>query len=226
MKDQVLPELKALGITPVATAVMDAPVNDTAAIQNKVNLIAQKFESAGADTVVVVGIEGANWPQYMVGNPFKPKLRFTDPTAARSFLTNASTTDLSLLDGALEGGPYGPDQAIYDEPTMQECVKTLKAAGVAAPSPALSKPGDSSNQPYQAAFQTCPAVALTKALLLAAGKNLNYGTLAAAINGLKVTIPADPAERTYGPPPAADGNPKAYIFKFDPTVKNFVLAQS
>ena len=227
MKNQVLPALKDLGITPVASAVMDAPVGDTAAIQSKVNLIAQNFQSRGADTVLIVGIEGTNWMTYMKSNPYRPKLLFTDTTAPLSFVSNASTTDadLALLDGALEGGVYGPDQAVYDEPGMQACIKTLTAAGVKVPSPALSKPGDASDLPYQAAFRTCPAMTLTKALLEKAGRNLNYGTLAAAMNGLKVKIPGDPTERTYGPPPAADGNPAPYIFAWDAAKKKFVLDQ-
>ena len=49
----------------------------------------------------------------------------------------------------------------------------------------------------------------------AAGQDLNYGTLESAIDGLKVPIPGDPTVRTYGPPPAADGNPTAYLFAWD-----------
>ncbi|MEZ5168343.1 MAG: TauD/TfdA family dioxygenase [Acidimicrobiales bacterium] len=45
------------------------------------------------------------------------------------------------------------------------------------------------------------------ALLEAAGPDLNYGTLATAIDGLTVTVPGDPT-RTYGPAPAADGDPR------------------
>ncbi len=40
-----------------------------------------------------------------------------------------------------------------------------------------------SNQPYQAGFFACPDVALMQAWLEAAGENLNYGTLEAALDG-------------------------------------------
>ena len=66
-------------------------------------------------------------------------------------------------------------------------------------------------------------MALLKALLEAAGRNLNYGTLDTAIDGLTVTIPGDPTERTFGPPPDADGSPTAYLFKWDETEKDYVL---
>ena len=145
--------------------------------------------------------------------------------AARAFATNKSTTDTSILKGSLSAGGYGPDQARFEEPKMQECVKVLRAAGVKTPSPDESG-SDVSNQPYQAAFQACPDVALIKAWLQAAGKNLNYGTLQSAIDGLKVTIPGDPTERTYGPPPDADGNPTVYFFNWDEATKNFVIART
>ena len=76
-----------------------------------------------------------NWPQYMETNPYRPKLLFLDITGARSFVTNKSTTDTSLLKDSLAGGPYGPDQAIFEEPQMQACIKTLTAAGVKTPAP-------------------------------------------------------------------------------------------
>ena len=44
------------------------------------------------------------------------------------------------------------------------------------------------------------------------------------VYGLKVKIPGDPTERTYGPPPAADGNPQAYLFAWDKTKKTFMLS--
>jgi hypothetical protein len=58
-------------------------------------------------------------------------------------------------------------------------------------------------------------VVLMQAWLTAAGEDLNDGTLAAAADGLAVTIPGDPEERTYGAPPAADGNPQAYLFAWN-----------
>jgi hypothetical protein len=221
MNKYVLPTLADLGVKPVETAVMDAPVSDTAAIQTNVNLIAERFKAAKADTIVVVGPAGATWLQYNNGD-YRPQLLFTDFAAPRAFATNKSTTDTSPLNDSLTAGGYGPDQARFDEPAMQACIKTLKDAGIETPTPAASK-DDPSNQPYQAAFQACPDVAVTRAWLEAAGKNLNYGTLAAAIDGLTVHIPGDPKPLQYGPPPAADGNPAVYIFGWDSAEKDFVL---
>jgi hypothetical protein len=113
LNSDLVPALKAVGVTPVQTAVMDAPVSDTAAIQTKVNLIAQKFQSAGVDTVLLGGLAAQNWPAYMEGNPYHPKLLFIDIVGAQAFSTNKATTDTSLLAGSIAGGPYGPNQAIF-----------------------------------------------------------------------------------------------------------------
>jgi ABC-type branched-subunit amino acid transport system substrate-binding protein len=219
-KDQIdndiMPVLNELGVKVVETGVNDAPTDDTAAIQSSAKLIAEKFKAAGADTILLVGIGAASWPVSMADDSsYRPKLLFTDTLAERAFYTSDATTDTSILDGALAAGQYGPDQARYDEATMQECVAILTAAGVDTPSPDKFDPTDSSNQPFQAAFQACPDIWLTKAVLERAGENLNYGTFRAAIDGLKITIPGDPTERTYGPPPAADGDPSVYLFAWD-----------
>ena len=60
-----------------------------------------------------------------------------------------------------------------------------------------------------------------KALLEKAGKNLNYGTLATAIDGLKVNVSGDPTPRVYSPT-ALDGNATAYLFIWDPATKAYV----
>ena len=83
----------------------------------------------------------------------------------------------------------------------------VAAAGIDTPQPS-SLSGGPSNQPYQAAFNVCPDIALLQALLQAAGRNLNYGTLATAINGLKANIPGDPTQRVYGPQ-ELDGDARA-----------------
>ena len=75
------------------------------------------------------------------------------------------------------------------------------------------------------AFLACPDMALMRAWLEAAGENLNYGTLEAAIDGLVLTVPGDPGERTFGPPPAADGDPVAYLFTWNGSTSSFEVAE-
>jgi ABC-type branched-subunit amino acid transport system substrate-binding protein len=222
----VMPGLKDLGVTPVDFAVGDAPNNDTAALAAQIKTFAQRFKAAGADTVLLVGGSGANWPTAMADDAsYRPKLLFTAGNAIKAFATSAATTNFDVLNGSLVAGPYGPDQAIFDEPEMQKCVAILTAAGLKTPAP-NSTSGKQSDQPYQAAFQACPDMALLKAWLNAAGTNLNYGTLDAVLKtGLKIAVPGDPVARAYGPSPANDGDPKRYIFHWDAAKKDTVIDQ-
>jgi hypothetical protein len=225
LDDQVLPLLDELGVEVAATAVAVAPADDQAAQQTEQTTIAQNFEAAGVDTVVLIGISAQGWPTIMAeDSSYRPKLLFLDILGARAFYTNAATTDTTVLEGAVMGGGYGPDQARFDEPAMQECIQTLADQGVETPTPEESG-DDPSNQPYQAAFQACPDVALLRAWLEAAGEDLNYGTLTNAIVGLEVGIPGDPEVRTYGPPPDTDGNPTAYLYTWDEDAQDVVIQE-
>ncbi len=216
--------LEELGIEVVDTGLMDAPADDPPAVEASVRTIAERFNSAGIDTVVLVGQSGQDWPTAMESDDsYRPKLLFLDATALRAFATNAATTDRSILEGAIAGGPYGPDQARYEEPVMQECVSTLEAAGVEVPAPETVG-DDPSNQPYYAAFFACPDLALARAWIEAAGEDLNYGTLQSALDTtFEVAIPGDPEPRTYGPQPDLDGAPQAYLFEWDDSTQQIVL---
>ena len=225
MDNQVVPALNSMGVTPVATGIMDAPATDPTAVAASVQTIAEKFKSAGADTVVLVGLSAQDWPTSMTDNPYRPKLLFLDVTGARAFNINKATTDRSVLDGSLAAGVYGPPQAQFETKAMQDCVTTLSGRGITTPAPSASG-DDPSNVPYQATFFACDDMTLMKAWLEAAGPNLNYGTLQSAMDtGFKVTIPGDPTERTYGKPPDADGNPRAYVYNWDNSKQDYVLSQ-
>jgi hypothetical protein len=220
---QILPLLEELGVEPVEVGIMDAPTDDTAAIQSTVGLISESFQAADADTVLAVGLSASQWPLYTVqDDSYRPTLLFTDLIGATSFATNATVTDTSALEGSLSGDTYGPNQEKYDEESMQDCIAILDAAGVDVPSP--DETGDDpSQQQFQAAFYACPDMALIQAWLEAAGEDLNYGTLGAAIDGLEVAIPGDPDARTYGEGDALDGDPTAYLFGWDEEESTFVL---
>ena len=222
----VKPVLDELGIEPVEVGINDAPTDDTAASEAAVRLIAERFKAADVDTILLVGIGATAWMADAMDDDtsYRPQLLFTEANAARSFYTSADTTDTSILEGALVGGGYGPDQARFDEPTFQECVadpvgRRRRHAGTGR----SSIPTIASNQPYQAAFQACPDIWLTKALLTRAGENLNYGTLAAAVDGLDDDDPrrSRPSAPTARRPTTATR--PAYIFKWDEATKSVVL---
>jgi Periplasmic binding protein len=224
LDDQVTPTLEEVGIEPAEVAVNDAPAEDQPALQANIQTIAERFQAAGVDTVLLPGLSAQDWPATMASDDsYRPQLLFLDDTAINAFANNAATTDTSVLEGALAGGDYGPDQERFDEAGMQECVQTITDAGVEVPAPDEAG-ADPSNQPYQASFFACPEMALFQAWVEAAGEDLNYGTLQAALDaGLEVAMPGDPEPRTYGPPPDADGNPAAFIFAWDEDAHEIVL---
>ena len=59
MEDTVIPALEELGVEPAETGVMDAPPDDPTAVQASVEVIAERFDAAGVDTVVIVGASAA-----------------------------------------------------------------------------------------------------------------------------------------------------------------------
>jgi hypothetical protein len=224
--ENVLPTLEELGIPVVETGVTDAPPEDVPAMEANVQTIAERFESSGVDTVILVGGSGQNWPTYMGDDDsYRPELVFLDFNAVNAFASNAATTDTSVLEGAIAGGPYGPDQAKYEEAGFQDCVSTLEDAGVEVVEPA-DVADDPDDQRFQAAFFACGDIPLLQAWLDAAGEDLNYGALANALDtGFEVAIPGDPTPRTYGPPPDADGAPTAYLFDWDEGTQDLVLRE-
>jgi Periplasmic binding protein len=226
LDDQVLPTLEELGVEPVEVGVVDAPAEDQPALAANVQTIAERFEAAGADTVVLVGPSGQDWPANMADDPsYRPELLFLDAQAGRAFSLNAATTDTSVLEGSLAAGIYGPSQAAYELPAMQECIGRLADRGIDTPEPD-SVGGGPNNMPFAASFSACSDLTLLQAWLEAAGEDLNYGTLQAALDaGFDVTIPGDPTERHYGPPPDADGDPPAYLFEWDTEAEDFALIE-
>ncbi len=211
--DLVVPTLEELGVDVVEVGIETG--DDIPAQEAANQTISERFQAAGADTLVLVGQSGQDWPSFReTDTSYRPQLLFLDGQALNSFTSNEGSTDLSVVDGSLAGGGYGPDQARYDEAEMQACLGVLADAGVDVPAPE-DVAADPSNQPYQAAFQACADLAVLRAWFEAAGEDLNYGTLAAATEGLEVSVPGDPTSRTFGPPPDADGNPAAYLFEWD-----------
>ena len=226
LDNQVTPVLEDLGVEPVESGVVDAPPTDQAAIKANVKTIAERFKAADADTVVLVGLSGTDWPTNMADDTsYRPKLLFLDVQAARAFHLSAATTDRSILDGSFATGVYGPAQASWEDPVMQECIERLAEHGVETPEPDTVT-GGPNQLPYGAGFNACADITLLEAWLDAAGETLDYGALQAAIDeGFELVVPGDPAERTFGPPPNADGDPPAYVFEWDAAKEDFALVE-
>ena len=63
---------------------------------------------------------------------------------------------------------------------------------------------------------------LLRALLEAAGEDLNYGTLEAAVDGLGVELPQPARAGHLRPAPAADGDPPAFLYDWEPSAPDVV----
>ena len=56
-------------------------------------------------------------------------------------------------------------------------------------------------------------------------QRLFYDLLEQAADGLKLTIPTDPTERTFAIGESGDGDPAAYLFEWDEGAKDLVLVE-
>jgi hypothetical protein len=225
LNDVALPQLEELGVEVAESAVVDAPSDDITAVNAAVATIAERFESAGVDQVLTLGTAGLAWAAGTESLDYRPQLLLTDPNSILAYATDAAGRDLSLLDGAVAGNLYGPADAIYDLPAMQDCIDVIDAAGGEPIEDPSEVPADEDGN-YVAPFTACNQVAILRALLEAAGEDLNYGSLAASLDaGVEVQVPGDPEPVTYGAPPAADGDRPAYVFDWDPDEVDFVLRE-
>ena len=222
LDEVAVPALEEAGIEPVDTAILDAPVDDVAAQNAAVAVIAERFRSSGVDQVLVVGTGGITWANGVESTDYRPQLILTDKGPMESFVQDAAGRDLSMLEGALGVSTNVPPADGWAEPSMQECLAVQEAAGYVTPDPA-SMPEEDRGQ-EAAAFISCTNVALFRAIAEAAGPDLNYGTWRNAGENLgEITIPGAPEPYTYGPPPSNDGDAVVYTYEWDGDTDTFVM---
>jgi hypothetical protein len=221
MNELFLPLLDELGIEVAETAVLDAPPDDVAAGNAATQVIAQRFEAAGVDQVLLLGTAGLVWASGLETGDYRPQLLFSDPNSILAFINDAGGRDLSLLDGAVSGSVYGGTAEVYDLPVMQDCIGIIEDAGGVVDDPGEAAPD--APETWVSAFNACNNITLLRSLVEAAGDDLNYGTFAAAADGLEVQLPNEPDPVTYGPPPHADGDRPAFLYDWDPDVVDFVI---
>jgi ABC-type branched-subunit amino acid transport system substrate-binding protein len=220
-EDTLKPELDDLGVKPVATAVLDTPATDVAAGIAQVGVIANKFKSAGADKVLVVGNGGTAWATGLAKTDYRPQSIFITINTISAYASNAAGADLTVLDGSLAAN-VATNEMTYSEPKMKKCVALVeKATGTQIKRSDEVPKGEPDN--FVSASAACSYIALFEALAKAAGKDLNYATFrAAAEKAGPIAIPGDAEPLTFGPPPHADGDPAVYVFRWDPGANRFV----
>jgi hypothetical protein len=221
LNETVVPLLDELGIEPVDTAVLDAPENDVAAQDAATAVIAERFKSAGAQTVMVIGGGGVTWAGGIESTDYRPATLFSSRASIDAYVADAAGRDPSVLEGAILGGLYtAPPDDDSRDPGMQDCVDIQVAAGL-EDIDAADAPEGQTNVVEPA---VCAYVALFTAIAEAAGEDLNYGTFRQAGNDLgELEIPGYPDPFTFGPPPAADGDPPVYLFEWDASEEAFLV---
>jgi hypothetical protein len=218
----IKPLLKELDVEVVDTALNDAPLTDANA---ETDTIVERFKSKGADQILVIGSTvGTAVLTALSKTDYHPAVRFSTMNLPVSYAA-AKGSDLAPLAGAATGGLFNGQNSF---PSLggvtKECVDVIEKAGMKMiPVDEVPK-GEPRNA--AAANFTCIHLYLLKAILEKAGKNLDYGTFKAAGDSLgQVDLPFSPDPWNFGAPPKADGDPKLYVYEWNPSTKAFEQAK-
>lgn len=217
----VTPALKAGGITPVASGILTT-TNDPAALGQQMGVLLQKFQSAGTDTVVVVGGAAAIFPPALEKAPWRPRLAFAvDPGV---YLADKSKHDFGTLKDAVLALP----RTDWNDPALQKCAKTVEAANPALAGKLTDPATAAAGQPTPGVSVqiACSTLALFRAIAERAGKNLDYASFQTAGQNLgTLHVPGYVDDATYGPKTPHGALPYR-VSVFDPAAQRFVPASS
>jgi hypothetical protein len=215
----VIPALHKVNANVVQTAVNSVPDTDKAAFNQEYGVIAEKFKSAGVNTVVAVGNAGASWAQALQLNQstYHPRIVATDYVDMDAYVTNKLGYEQSIIKDGLTAGGYAPVADVWNDPTMKRCIATIQAA----------EPGAKINDPVTATSSTpvtwtapelaCQQMALFSDFVKAAGKTLTDQTLAKGAKSIsKVIIPGGGGALTF-PAGHGDGNGPVFVYQWNPT---------
>lgn len=221
LNETVLPLLDELGVEPVDSAVLDAPEDDFAAQNAATAVIAERFKSAGAQKVLVIGGGGVTWASGIEATDYRPTTLFTGRASIDAYVGDEAGRDPSVLEGAIVGGLYAaPSGQGLEEPSIQDCMAIQEQAGLQLVEfSEMTEDGEG-----VADGSACGYVTLFRAIAEAAGEDLNYGTFRQAGHELgELEIPGFRDPFTFGPPPSADGDPRVYLFEWDASEAAFVM---
>ena len=215
-------------VTVVQTAIDSAPTTDSAASAQQQQIIAQKFQSAGASEVVAVGTGSASWPTYEQQNQstFNPPWVATSWSDLDGSLTGNKSADPTYLKDVVATSPTPSASATWLEPAVQQCVRTIKKAypGDAMASPVNQPASQASVTTYTAPINSCITFSLFVAIAKAAGKSLTTSSFTKAGYGLRnVNLPGDGAPVSFGQGQAYPLGP-VYLGHFDPSTGQIALA--
>ncbi|MDI2132945.1 hypothetical protein [Yinghuangia seranimata] len=216
----VLPALAAAGITPVATGYITANASDPTAFSQQANVIFQKAQAAGADTLLNVGGAAHLVPQYLEKTAWRPRQLFTVPPAG--YLTTKGRHDFGTLKDAVTAAATTD----WSDPALLACADAVTQADPTLAGKLVDPTTVPSGQPTPGASTAaaCQTVALFTAIADKAGKNLDYAAFQQAGFGLGTFhVPGYRDSATYTRDTPAGAIP-VHAQVFDPATTRFVPA--
>jgi hypothetical protein len=208
----------------VQSAIDSAPTTDSAASAQEQQVIAQKFQSAGANEVVAVGNGSASWPTYEQQNQstYNPQWVATSESDLAGTLTGNKSVASTYLKNVVASSPTPSAAATWQEPAVQQCVRTIKKA---YPSDSIASPIE---QPtvttYTAPINACVQVRLFEAIAKAAPKALTTSSFTKAGYELhNVTLAGTGVPVSFAPGRAYPLGP-VYLAHFDSSTGQLDIA--
>jgi hypothetical protein len=216
-------DIKAQGGEVVSTGTNTAPASDQAATNQQFGVIAQKFQSAGANLVVALGSGSNGWPTGLVNDQisYNPSWIAMESDTVIAYAQGA-TASPSHLTNMVTLSPSIDQTDAWKTPAIQQCASIVKAK---YPNDQMVTTGDAStNTTFVSVVQSCQILSLFEQMAKAAGKNLTADSFIQAGYGLKdIKIPGVPGTLSFGQnQPYAIGN--LYPGKYDVAKKVVVVS--
>ena len=216
--------LGKLHIPVVTSAIDSAPEGDLAASNSQVQVIAQKFQSAGANEVVAVGDGSATWAQGLsdIQSSYNPPWVATNEGDFSGDV--GGNFSPVYLKNVVTSSPLTPPAEIWNNPGTQKCVALDRKDYPSNHINAYSATLPESEVTFMGIELACTDMALFTDIAKAAGKNLTVASFIKAGYGLRnVHLPGTNAPISFGPNrPYALG--PVYMVHYDPSSKALVFA--
>ena len=206
------PTLAELGVDIAEQAIITSPLGDAVSTNPEVALIAERFRSAGVDTVLALPSGSLQWATGLALTGYRPVTAFIDLQGVRAYLGDTVGRDETVLEGSVAGA-HNQWHRWLDDPLIQECVDIVeRATDTRIVDPSTAGPDDPDN--IVALQWACSDVALFVAIAEAAGPELTNDSFRAAGEALgSFAIPGF-GEGTYTPD-SPDGDPPIYFWTWD-----------
>ncbi len=193
--------LKKLHVDVVQIAVDSAPQNDLVALNEQVDVIAQRFKGAGVNEVVAVGYGSSVWPEAQAANQstYNPPWVATNLGDLNGYI--GGTNNPTYVKNVVVSSPALMGYSTWINPAIQKCVSIVRKA---YPSDAISAPPKvakaSSDDTYAAPETACVDLALFATIAKAAGKNLTVSRFISAGEHLRnFILPGSASTFSFAP---------------------------